>query len=389
MYYFDDLGQRVEHVWRQRNYEEDAFADIAHDLLRDHPPPPHVTPVAIARWLLGRATLPVQASVDGNFGQPPVTVYRGRRFFIDVYYWVDGTTNIHQHGFAGAFHLLTGSSIHGRYTFHCERRVSAAMLLGRLELTQMDLLAAGTTHRILPHERLIHSLFHLECPSVTIVVRTPGSTHNPPSYEYRSPALALDPFVVDVTTIKALQLITMLHEVAPDRFDEIVRELLGRSDLHTSYLILRQCLKLRDMRVDAIAPLLRATASAHGDDVAAALEPVLREEARFAGLLRIRSYVQDPEARLLLAVLRNAPGRETALRLYAMLRPEGDPVERIVAIVAGLARARRAGTTQSVLGVDLDDDALRRLRARLAGDARPDEPAFASSVVLETLLRSG
>jgi hypothetical protein len=44
-------------------------------------------------------------------------VYAGRRFYVEVVFWAEGTTAIHQHSFSGAFQVLVGSSIHTLYGF--------------------------------------------------------------------------------------------------------------------------------------------------------------------------------------------------------------------------------------------------------------------------------
>jgi hypothetical protein len=324
--YFAELGRAVEARWRRAGFDQPALPAIAEAALLEMPPGPELTPVAIARSLLSQESLPPQQLVSASFGQPPVTVWRGRRCFVDVYFWLDGTTAIHQHGFAGAFHVLAGSSIHGTYRFRETRRISAAMLLGRLELEAMQLLPAGATRRIVPHGALIHSLFHLERPSVTLVVRDPGTTQNPPSYEYRKPGLAIDPFHEDVTTVKALQLLGMLHRIDAPDLDTVAGELIERSDAHTAYLVLRECLAHRDLRLERIDALLDHAARAHGDAVVEELAAVLEEDSRQERLARLRRLVHDPEGRFMLAVLRNAPGRDTALRLIAERRPDAEPL---------------------------------------------------------------
>lgn len=332
---FANLGQRVEERWRRAGWEDSIFADLATAALAEDPPRAGST--ELARWLLSLETLPPQQVLEGNFGQPAVTVWRGRRCFIDVYWWLEGTPSIHQHGFAGAFHVLVGSSIHGRYDFEETRRVSSAMLLGKLTLRDMGLLAAGTTHPIVPGSALIHSLFHLERPSVTVVVRNPGTTQNPPSYEYRRPGLALDPFHEDVTTTKALQLVTMLHRAGDADVEEITGDLLERADLHTAFLILRRCLTLRELRVERLGALLGRAALAHGDDAVAHLAAVLEEDARQERLARLREVVHAPGSRFILAVLRNAPGREAALRLIAERWPDENPFDAVTRFVDELA----------------------------------------------------
>jgi hypothetical protein len=335
MDHFETLGRRVEDRWRRVEYDERVFAELAYVALAEDPP--RASTVDLARWLLSLETLPLQQVIEGVFGQPAVTVWRGRRCFIDVYFWLDGTTAIHQHGFAGAFHVLAGSSLHGDYRFRETRRMSSAFLLGELELRSMRLLPAGTTLPIVPGEALIHSLFHLERPSVSVVIRNPGPTHSAPAYEYRWPGLALDPFHEDVTTTKALQLITMLHRAGEPAVDDLTGDLLERADLHTAYLVLRRCLSLRGLRVERLDTLLARVARAHGDDAVAHLAGVLDEDARLERLVRLREMVHGPDSRFILAVLRSAPGRQVALELLAERWPDEEPLTRIDRFVDELA----------------------------------------------------
>jgi hypothetical protein len=381
MLYFEDLGQRVEYLWQRESYEESVFPDIAHNVLSSRAPGEHVTPTSIAQWILGRTSLPRQISLDESFGQPPVTVYAGRRFFIDVYYWVDGTTMIHQHGFAGAFHVLAGSSIHGQYAWREARRVNAALLFGELTLRTMDLLPTGTTHRIVPHGGFIHSLFHLERPSVTVVVRNHGTQGGPPPYAYLKPSLAFDPFFQDTLTTKTIQLVAMLHRAGDPAAGDIVAELLDRADLHTSYFVLRRCLEVRDRGLAGIEGLLRRTARAHGDEAVASLRAAFREDARQGALARLRSVIQQPEHRFLLGILRNAPGRDTALRLVSQRYPDERPVDVVMRLLGEVAPEKR-------LGIELGREELDAVRARLEGGEGPVLPEAAESL-LQALLQAG
>jgi hypothetical protein len=330
MYYFDDLGQRVEHLWRAEHYDDAAIPEIAERVFAANPPGAHITPTTIAQWILGRTTVPQQIALEGNFGQPALTAYRGRRFFVDLYYWLDGTTTIHQHGFAGAFHVLAGSSIHGQYTFRETRRLSSALLFGDLELTAMDVLPTGTTRRIVPYAGLIHSLFHIERPSLTIVIRNHGTTANPPSYIYKPPGLAVDPFHEDAYTTKACQLIATLWQAGEPQWLNIVTEFLERSDLHTDYRVLMTVFNARGSRPDAVDDLLPAVRRAHGEDAAGRLRAVFVAAARQEAMNRMRTTFLDPEPRFLIGVVRSAPSREVAERLVGQRWP-GEPVADVLA----------------------------------------------------------
>src|SRR5438132_840078 len=114
---FQKLGALVEGRWKDQNYNEQLFPDIAAQALVESDLPARVDPWKIISWVHTTAALPEQQDVEGRFGNPPVTLFSGPRFYIDVYYWLDGTTSIHQHAFSGAFQVLLGSSIHSSYTF--------------------------------------------------------------------------------------------------------------------------------------------------------------------------------------------------------------------------------------------------------------------------------
>ena len=103
-------------------------------------------------------------------------MYRGRGFYIDVLFWLDGTTNIHQHGFWGAFQVLAGSSVHCRFGFDLAEEINHRLRIGKLRLLETELLGLGAIRKILGGELFIHSLFHLDRPSVSIVIRCPATT---------------------------------------------------------------------------------------------------------------------------------------------------------------------------------------------------------------------
>src|SRR4030095_11070923 len=98
-------------------------------------------------------------------GDPPITLFSGPRFYIDIYFWLDGMTSIHQHSFAGAFHVILGSSLHSQYGFELKQTINAHLASGEITLQGVQLLEKGETRMILPGQQFIHSLFHLDRPT--------------------------------------------------------------------------------------------------------------------------------------------------------------------------------------------------------------------------------
>lgn len=168
--FFVDLGRRVRERWQAADFSLAAFPDIAQAALEENPPAKRVGLTALTRAFLRDDEQPFQTA--SGFGQPELVVFDDPRFYIQLLFWLDGTTQIHQHEFSGAFHVLQGSSLHAEFAFANVRPVTAHFRLGDLQLTGTELLETGRTVPITSGAGSIHSLFHLDTPSVTVVVRT-------------------------------------------------------------------------------------------------------------------------------------------------------------------------------------------------------------------------
>src|SRR5205823_1274200 len=157
-----ELGERIALAWLKEDHAEEAFAALAARLLRDSSLLRDVTPSELNEWFLREQLLPEQAFRD--FGQPALTIFRGHKFYIELLYWLDSTTAIHQHSFSGAFGTLSGSSLHSQYAFACRDVAASELIFGKLSLEKVEVLTKGDIREIHPGDRLIHSLFHLERP---------------------------------------------------------------------------------------------------------------------------------------------------------------------------------------------------------------------------------
>ena len=180
----DRLGARLEELWRDVDYTPTAFPELAVQTLSEASLAKELSPDRIVKWVFAGEELPHQVDPTAKFGQPPVTLFRGRRFYIDALFWTDGTTSIHQHAFSGAFQVLAGSSIETRFNFDVERNVDGHFAIGTLSVASTAFLRRGDTRPIESGARLIHSVFHLERPSVTIVVRTFSDAASGPQFDY-------------------------------------------------------------------------------------------------------------------------------------------------------------------------------------------------------------
>lgn len=145
MQFFDDLGRLVEQRWKDKNYGEDAFPEIAAQSLGEMDAVGQVDPWEITRHLQAGTELPSQR--ENEFSDLQITLYNGPRFRIEVYFWLDGTTTIHQHGFSGAFQVLSGSSLHSVYNFREEQEINAHFAAGQVLLKEVQVLKKVTSEK--------------------------------------------------------------------------------------------------------------------------------------------------------------------------------------------------------------------------------------------------
>ena len=237
---FEKLGSVVEKRWKSENYSEELFPEIASQALAEANLPARLDPWEIIRWVHSAITLPEQQDVDGRFGNPPITLFTGPRFYIDIYYWLDGTTAIHQHAFTGAFQVLLGSSIHSRYSFREDRILNEHFSVGELSLEEVQLLSVNDIRTIRPGRNFIHSLFHLDRPSATITIRTSHTPSAAVQYDYQKPHFAVNSFFRNAVLTKKLQTVDLLLGMKHKEADTMIGDLVCTSDFHTAYYVLTQ-----------------------------------------------------------------------------------------------------------------------------------------------------
>src|SRR5947209_8405025 len=113
--FFTGLGRTVLARWKEQNFSPALFPELARDALEEQPPAKSVDVASLVKEFLLNDEQPFQT--QSGFGQPELVVYDDPRFYIQILCWLEGTTDIHQHMFSGAFHVLAGSSIHSRFAF--------------------------------------------------------------------------------------------------------------------------------------------------------------------------------------------------------------------------------------------------------------------------------
>lgn len=324
--FFKKLGGTVLERWKRVNFSLEKFPGIAQAALDERPPSQHVDLAAFVREFLLNDEQPLQT--QSGFGQPELVVYENPRFYIQMLFWLDGTTDIHQHEFSGAFHVMHGSSIHAHYEFENAQAVTPHFRVGDVRMKKIELLETGRTVPIVSGRRCIHSLFHLDTPSVTVVVRTQHDPGTGPQFNYLPPHIAMDPVFDDALTMRRKQLLAVLEQTGDPSYSKLVREMILELDFERGFFILQECMgHLRDL--GEWKSVLGVFQKKHGK-LAAGVAATLEECVRRDGIKELRSSIAEPEHRFFLALLMNVSTRSDLFALVARRYPNATPVETVL-----------------------------------------------------------
>ncbi len=348
--FFAELGRTVAARWKAENFSIGAFPGIAQAVLEERPPSEHVDLAELVREFLLDDEQPFQTS--SGFGQPELIAYDDPRFYIQILVWLEGTTDIHQHEFSGAFHVLAGSSIHSHFEFRNPQSISAHFRVGELKMKDIRLLETGSTVPIISGRDYIHALFHLDMPSISVVIRTHHDPGTGPQYTYLPPHIAVDPNHHDALTTRRKQLLDMLERVDDPAYADLVLEMIEELDFERGFFILQNGIgPLKNL--GAWEETLAAFQRKHGA-LAAGVAPTLEEIVRRDGIAAFRASVTEAEHRFFLALLLNVPTRAEFLDLVAQRYP-GEATETILRWAEELTETSDFGT--SILDAEFPGEA--------------------------------
>lgn len=188
---FASLENSILQRWDRNS--EDHLATAATAVLSDHRAVLDIDPGACLEWATHESSRLPEQTWTFDFGQPAITIARNRDFRIDLLYWIENASATHDHVTCGAFSAIYGDRLHAEYDFVGRERIGPAVEVGELSRTRMEVMRQGDARPIRPD--LIHDLFWLMKPSVTLVVRCehhPGTVGRKPR-SFCEPGIAFVP----------------------------------------------------------------------------------------------------------------------------------------------------------------------------------------------------
>lgn len=338
MQFFNTLGSLINQRWKKANYNEQSFPEIASRALSELPPHTHVSLWDVARWALQVDELPFQPDLAARFGDPPLTVFTGRGFRIDVLFWTQGTPSIHQHAFSGAFHVLQGSSLHSLWEFEPTERLEVRLLLGRVAFLRSEMLKQGDSRPIYAGSRMFHSTYHLDRPTLSVVVRTVSEADERPQYTLLPPTIAFAELDIVPSVQRQSQILKMLATAGKwGEYSEVARHALGTKDAYSVFQLLLSTFDQVEDEEERAELLM--TASCIHPNLVEALRPALLRQESGHRMVQMYRKCESRELRLFLALLRNIPDGTAILDLVRRLYPTRDPITTVVSWVRQLSES--------------------------------------------------
>lgn len=371
---FEELASELNFAWMKQGRDERAFPELASRTLERFKPSSCIVPVDLFRWLAEADQIPSQFDLRSNFGNFALTVAARDDFHIDALVWTDSTTSIHQHSFSGAFHVLHGSSLHTLWSFQESTRWSDRLKSGKLTVGATEWLPTGSTLPILSGKEGIHSLFHLESPTITIVVRTPTSAETSPQLTYERSGLAYDPHFEVARVEKVRQLLCLLWGCDHPQRLALSETALSGVDAHSAARIISS---IRAQTPPGTQACLIDMLAARDAELAALLRETVSSRERDRVFIQLRKQTRSPRHRMLLALLLNLPDRASIDAVIRQIGNGEDPEDWLWNTVRSMCDTPgRENELKSVLGFSLNEVSEPILKMLLRGHSVEEVSKF-------------
>ena len=339
--YFEKLGRTVLERWREQNFSLEVFPELTRTAIEEAPPSENIDIEELIHEFLFSDDQPFQS--ESSFGQPELIAFNDTRFYIQILFWLEGTTEIHQHEFSGAFHVMGGSSVHSEFDFVDARSVTPHIRTGDLRVKRIELLETGRTVPITSGRDCIHSLFHLDTPSITVVIRTHHDPGTGPQYNYLPPHIAINPLHADSLTARRKQLLDVLETIDDPDYGTHVNEMMGRLDFERGFNMLRHAMP-RLKELNEWDEVLATFQNKHGE-LALGVPDTLAECLRRETISQMRHFIVNPEHRFFLALLINVQNRADIFALVTRRFPGSSPIDTILGWAEELVEPNDFGVT--------------------------------------------
>lgn len=334
------LAQEIDNKYKEASYKIDCFADIAFKCMTEATITYDLKSQDIVKHQLENLT--ALTYNRENFSDFPIIIFENKHFVIQALHWYNASSSIHEHGFSGAFKVLKGSSIETLYKFSHASRLDDSAEVGKLQRTKINHLKEGSVRKIKGGNAYIHSLFHIESPSITLIARTHMSYRFIPQKSYYAPSLASNYF----EKIYETQKLTAILLADNGRLVTLATEEMNylTSKLNANQLI-ELLLNYGDIQDVKLTDSLKRVYGHKNTDLI--LQTIKLERIK-RQLMMWRSALSDAKSRLVLASIINSTTRQDIYQLLELISPEESPIRLVSKTIVNLLEKKLINFTIKV-----------------------------------------
>lgn len=168
----EELFRQAENEIKGK-FKPNEFAVQASDLLAHSNIHKYFNHETISELLKYRK-YPIHYYSQLQFSDVPLTLFRNEKFFLEIYFWKNKDTDIHDHHFTGAFKMLSGEQNQIELGFTEKKKISPFLSSGSLRVKKLRSMEPGDTQTILLGKDFIHQSLHSHTKiTANICLRTP------------------------------------------------------------------------------------------------------------------------------------------------------------------------------------------------------------------------
>ena len=232
-----ELVERTESRWRAQCYRPECLSRVAATSLRDSAAAEAFDLDLILELATSAAT---SAGYRRLHSSPSVLpLFCGLRFNVLAHVWCDDVGSPHQHGWAGAFQVVQGTTLHRTFAFEERGLYGQDLRIGRLTARPIELLQPGDVVAVEAGARTIHALSHIDRPSLSLSIRTVRPLDR--TLEYARPGVVYDSTGDDPGRRLIERCLDLSAAADPEAYERRLLRLIRRcADTASAFYILRQ-----------------------------------------------------------------------------------------------------------------------------------------------------
>lgn len=266
--------------------------------------------------------------INPRFGEPSVLLFETESWVFELIYWHSMVSAIHEHSYPGAFLTVGGRRAHLEFTWEEHRSVcgTSRCAIGQLKASKAQVLKPGVVTRILPFEKFIHTVWPLDRPCLTVVIRRKAPRKSL-SYMLGEDGICLrfDEKIAEAEIVPRLHYLRSLMRWRCDISAKVMSDVLP-GKISVSGLVYLGIAMEEEGETPESCDFLNS-AEVYGEDFKLAFKKILLADRLFRSMYKLKTIAISPVESLALATIYfssvlNADGRNMVKDMFEAFSAE-------------------------------------------------------------------